>query len=643
MKRTIFSKHDKHLFLSHPEMTLNKSKGKKKNKNKHIKEYYTTPDLPQTPPTTTFHNLSTDNSLNTISFLGSGLKFIPKPSETTNSEIMTAVSELNRRVQLHWIHSHRVSTSLHRDLPYISKGTIPSQLSIPPTLHSILSIFNSNIRSYTNEFPTNNHKSLLPKELREIQQKGHIVFASADKNLGLVALDTMKYHQLIINHLSNGPYTLYSHSLSTLIQNLSNKIGLLQAQIPRLIRVDPQEHDTMMNFGTNLPKFHGLPKIHKTGPLSIRPIVGATNWITTNISKLVAHYLNIYLDYVRPRSIIRDSKQFVRQGERLKVPSNAILFTMDASSLYTNIHIDLLRSATKQFIEKIPGSQENPARAIDAMIDFICSNNYFEYFNHIFHQTDGIAMGTNCAVHLANIYCLELFDYRFKTNKNILFFRRFIDDIFGIWLGSHDDLLSFVNEANTWVPNLTWNLLTGEELPFLDLKISLSGDRLIFKTHQKSMNTYTYLPPFSCHPKATFRGFIKGELIRYLRTNSRQSDYLAMKAIFRRRLLARGYPHRFITSIFQKVLWIHRHNHLQDRPKTQTTTIIPMCLRYSYRKQLSTLGRHTHALNLQLKQKLKVDCRVVMAYKKSRNVAQLLIRSALTPQQQQFIFNHNPS
>jgi hypothetical protein len=44
------------------------------------------------------------------------------------------------------------------------------------------------------------------------------------------------------------------------------------------------------------------------------------------------------------------------------------------------------------------------------LIHFICDNDFFTYNDTIFKQQDGLAMGTNSAVNLANHYLLMLID-----------------------------------------------------------------------------------------------------------------------------------------------------------------------------------------------------------------------------------------
>ena len=75
-------------------------------------------------------------------------------------------------------------------------------------------------------------------------------------------------------------------------------------------------------------------------------------------------------------------------------------------------------------------------------------------------------------------------------------------------------------------------------------------------TYQKMMNKYLYLPFTSHHPRHVFSGIIVGELIRYVVTNTHESDYLCMVNKFRERLTRRGYP----TDLFEACTKRVQHN-----------------------------------------------------------------------------------
>ncbi|ORZ31225.1 hypothetical protein BCR44DRAFT_1463995 [Catenaria anguillulae PL171] len=61
---------------------------------------------------------------------------------------------------------------------------------------------------------------------------------------------------------------------------------------------------------------------------------------------------------------------------------------MDVNSLYTDMQIVVVKRAVARMVSH---------NAFDEVIDFICGNNLFTYVGNIYHQLDGIAMGTDAS------------------------------------------------------------------------------------------------------------------------------------------------------------------------------------------------------------------------------------------------------
>ncbi len=72
--------------------------------------------------------------------------------------------------------------------------------------------------------------------------------------------------------------------------------------------------------------------------------------------------------------------------------------------------------------------------------------NVFEFGSEHFTQHMGKAMGTPVAgIYSTLYYCSHKKTTTEKVQKNILFLRRFIDDMFGIWTGTSEQFESFTN------------------------------------------------------------------------------------------------------------------------------------------------------------------------------------------------------
>ena len=110
----------------------------------------------------------------------------------------------------------------------------------------------------------------------------------------------------------------------------------------------------------------------------------------------------------------------------------------------------------------------------------------FEFEGNIYKQIRGTAMGTPMAPTIANIFMRypeeKVFKKSIINHKNIIW-KRYIDDIFLIWPGSNDELLSFIKVLNASHKTIKFTYeASDKELSFLDIKM----------TKKRRHNSYRY-------------------------------------------------------------------------------------------------------------------------------------------------------
>ena len=112
-----------------------------------------------------------------------------------------------------------------------------------------------------------------------------------------------------------------------------------------------------------------------------------------------------------------------------------------------------------------------------------------------------------------------------RYRKYLLFYKRYIDDGFGIWDwdGSEDCKTAWSNfdrDINNF-GSLKWTVeaLT-KRVDFLDLTLTMRNGKMVSTLFEKKMNLYLYLPPNSAHPPGVLKGLIAGQLLRILRLTS---------------------------------------------------------------------------------------------------------------------------
>ena len=87
--------------------------------------------------------------------------------------------------------------------------------------------------------------------------------------------------------------------------------------------------------------------------------------------------------------------------------------------------------------------------------------------------------------------------------------------------------------------------------------------------HFKPSETFQYTHFTSCHPLGVKKGFIKGEALSLLRTNSSKENFQNRLEEFQKHLTKRGYPQNLITLTLSEIHFenrkeLHSNKNLQE-------------------------------------------------------------------------------
>ena len=101
------------------------------------------------------------------------------------------------------------------------------------------------------------------------------------------------------------------------------------------------------------------------------------------------------------------------------------------------------------------------------------------------------------------------------------------------------------------------------------------------RTYFEPTGTFQYTNFHSCHPPGVTKGFIKGEALRPLRTNSSQTTFEENIRNFATRLESRGYPTATVEKHLSGVKFSERKTSLTNRNKTaQKKILLPFVTQY---------------------------------------------------------------
>ena len=419
--------------------------------------------------------------------------------------------------------------------------------------------------------------------LHNILADSSIRICESDKNLGITIVNSVWYEAEIERQMRDTTTyeikepdiarikSIVTDCASTISRLIHRKVGLFVAEFA--------------NKWT-LPRFYVIPKIHKQ-PVKGRPIVPSHRWITAGLSRVLDRLLRPTLNECG--TVLGDSRDLIRIIEDFDASEVSHLATSDVTSLYTMIPItDCINRVVNIYKEFTTDNDEITEEVHDLLhtgLSAILNENYFVVPNGtVYHQIQGIAMGTPIAPLLANIYMFSVEREAMASAIKPTFYFRYIDDIIMALDSPPEngeiDLLQKISASH---PHLTFTTsVHATKVEFLDLVI-YKGSRyrsrkvLDTRTHEKDLNKYLYLPMASGHPRCLKKGFIIAEAIRHARNCSDKEEYQKKLALLSVRLQKRGYHPSFIAKCYEKVDHRRRIEYLTSRkPEVNRNIFFPI-------------------------------------------------------------------
>ena len=322
-------------------------------------------------------------------------------------------------------------------------------------------------------------------------------------------------------------------------------------------------------------KFYLLPKIHKEpakwpNPDRMppgRPIISDCGSESKAVSEYIDHFL-APLSVIHP-AYLKDTPHFLDTISQIRIPKDSLLISMDVDGLYTNINNQMGLQAVQEIFSLHP----DPTRPNQEILDLLrisLENNDFTFNGKWYLQTYGTAMGKTFAPRYADIFMAKWErEALAKTPHKPLIYKRYLDDIFMVWTLGKTAFEEFFHTLNTHTESIKLKFeISEQELNFLDVT-TFKGPRfqtdniLDSKVYFKPTDTLQLLDKRSYHPKHTFSGIIKSQILRYKRICNNQPDiHRATQKLFQA-LRTRHYSIRFLRQIKQTVL-----NPKEDKPLT---------------------------------------------------------------------------
>ena len=490
------------------------------------------------------------------SLLGLGLKFIrtPRCTNTWTKQKDISMPKLQRSLHLRF-HFAGTTTSSNEEYDpkmYVRSNWTPPYWTLPPVvLQERLDKFATTLNKlFKRRRGKTNLLSYQTRALQALQQQQDFHICPCDKNLGPAIIERDDYIKIAMrDHLLDG--RTYRRLLKADCNN--NKQRLIQeikSWLKQYNTILTKMERAFLKQGLDQNKrafagFYLTLKAHKLKPgqnvthLKGRPIVSCPGSLL--------HPLGIWTDR-KLQSLAKQQISYFRNSFDLRqnlcssqYPTTAQLFTADAVSMYMNIPTNTAIMLIARHLRKnVPEERLKQSEALIAALKLVMLNNIFSFGDMTFKQLNGTAMRTPPAPPYATIY-YGLHESKFLPNhrQHVIFYKRFIDDVFGIWLPHPNAHINkrlwdeFTKSMNNY-PGLTWEFNPpSDKVDFMDLTISIHKGKITMSLFEKPLNLHLYIPPHSAHPPGLLPGIVHSTLFRIFTLCSDLNDQILRTKFFK--------------------------------------------------------------------------------------------------------------
>jgi hypothetical protein len=437
----------------------------------------------------------------TINLLGLGLKYCIVPPKATPN-IRECMQKLAYKVRTkHYL----LTNDRTQQTDYIPQLYIKLKNWFPPpaplTTEDLMTVLEKNLHeaSRINNQQNYNFTSLTPTQkttLNEFKHSREFIILPTDKNLGPAVMNRDDYMtQVLKEHLLKPTYLKLTPEIASqrITQTKKLLIDTFQTHRHRLTKPETDFFTQSSNNQHRNPVFY---KVHEN-PMQLRPVVSCINsfpsifstWLDFQMKKLL-HLIPSYM---------KNSTDLIKDLQTINLPAGAKLFTADATSMYTNIDtttgLQRFRNLFNTYKDSIPTTFSKDLFL--TTLEIVMNNNIFSFGDTFWLQLQGTVMGTPAAP----LYSIITYGYHENTQvlnrfqSNLIYYKRYIDDIFGVWVDSPNTSWSEFEQALNPFGQLRWNF----EKPttsktFLDLQINISKEKIQTKP-TRSHSTCIYISP----------------------------------------------------------------------------------------------------------------------------------------------------
>ena len=377
-------------------------------------------------------------------------------------------------------------------------------------------------------------------------------------------------------------------------------------------------------------------KIHKkvkgNGRHPTRVYISGIGTPTEGIAGLVEEELKEGVE--EQESYIQDTADFLRRLEEMgPMEKDEFMFTMDIVALYPMVPREKAEAAMRKNLEgrKI---KTIPTEEVMELGKMVLDGNEFQFEGENYIQREGTAIGSKLGKNYACTYMGEWEKEVSqkaveKIGKKPKWWKRFVDDVIGIWKGTKEEFLKFIEVCNENEERIkvTYEICEKEAV-FLDVKVVRQEEgKVKTELYIKPTDRTRYLHRDSDHPRHVKEGIAKGQARRLRRLCSEDEDYWKYAGQTKEKLLSRGYGEVQIQRQMNEGFKLTRQEALKRVEKKSDNKINFVTTHSAYLPNVNRiLRRHSHYLKEEGLEKYVEDV-PRLSLRRGKNIADLVVNA----------------
>lgn len=421
--------------------------------------------------------------------------------------------------------------------------------------------------------------------IKELQQKD-VFYIKADKGNKVVIMNKSDYDEKVLQSITDNKYkTLTKTPLPGMIRS--------SKEIIKNIHTTFSIPNWKLNVSNpEVPKLYSLPKVHKPGG-KMRNIVSNINSPSVKVAKWLVNELK---NFPIESMAVRNSFDFVDKIKDITFEEDEVMISFDVESLFPSIPIPDALNALYTHLDKfdIP---DDKMQVFLKSAKLCMSHNFFKFRDKYYQVEQGTSMGNPLSPLIAEVF-MATFEMDLKQ-KGLLprIWYRYVDDIFAVVKSNEiNKTLDIINSQFESI-NFTMEKEDDNKLPFLELLVTKTSNKVEFSIYRKPTTTNRYITNDShCpmqHKLAAFHSLVHRLCKLPLSVSNFHHEYKFLKKL----AIINGYHDRIIDKLIKK--------HMDKIQKSRLSTLFSQHKLLNQNNTVRASMTYAPSITNKLKAKLK--------------------------------------